>query len=95
MPRRVRFAEIDARPEVGGELNVVGHLAAPIPCQRAAQAGWKRTHRFGDSGAGRLGGVVVRQVDQQHVAGRPLGECPDRGAVRRTGAHSTWRPTRV
>ena len=53
LPRRVRLAEVDARPEVGGELDVAGRLAALIACQRAPQACRQRADRLDTPRAGR------------------------------------------
>jgi hypothetical protein len=58
----------------------------------AAEEVWRqRPQGVGHSVAGRRGGVVVRQVQQQHKPGRELGERPDRGAVLRLVDEITLR----
>jgi hypothetical protein len=65
---------------VRGEPDVVGHLLALVPGQRATKLG----RQLGDLARQRrahvLGGAAVRQVQQDDIAARPLHQRPDRRA---------------
>lgn len=54
---------MDVDAELGGELPVLGHLAAAIPGERASQAWWQRSEVVDDRSARRVRSVPVRQWD--------------------------------
>lgn len=80
LPRARGVAEVDLRSCVGRDVEVLGHLSALVPGQRAPQRRRELTEGA-DEGGVHLDGVRCGQMQKLDVAGLPFHERPDRGAV--------------
>ena len=76
----MRVAEVDRRPERLRDLDVPGHLGAPVPGDRPQQAAWQIPHPLFQCLVQRLA-IPTRQMQQPDQSGLPFDESTDRGSL--------------